>query len=85
MDISNLLDENGKVKRWPKKKEEKIEVLKYLNTKFEEGKQYSEKEVNEILNKWHNFSDYALLRREMFDNYLLERTRDGRKYWIKNR
>ena len=85
MDISKLLDGNGKVLRWPKKKEEKIAVLIYLNTKFEEGKEYSEKEVNELIDKWHNFKDYALLRREMFDNYLLERTKDGKKYWIENR
>ena len=57
----------------------------YLNTKFEEGKEYSEKEVNELIDKWHNFKDYALLRREMFDHYLLERTKDGKKYWIENR
>ena len=85
MDIPKLLDGNGKVLRWPKKKEEKIAVLMYLNTKFEEGKEYSEKEVNELIDKWHNFKDYALLRREMFDHYLLERTKDGKKYWIENR
>ena len=85
MDIPKLLDGNGKVLRWPKKKEEKIAVLMYLNTKFKEGKEYSEKEVNELIDKWHNFKDYALLRREMFDHYLLERTKDGKKYWIENR
>jgi len=85
MDILKLLNEDGKVFRWPKKKEEKIAVLIYLNTKFEEGKEYSENEVNELINKWHSFKDYALLRREMFDNYLLERTKDGKKYWIENR
>ena len=85
MDISKLLNEDGKVLRWPKKKEEKLAVLMYLNTKFEEGRDYTEKEVNQIIEKWHCFSDYALLRREMFDHYMLERTKDGKKYWIENR
>lgn len=82
LDIDDLKDENGKIKRWPKKKTEKLEVLKYVNSKFEVGEKYSEKEVNELINKWHTFGDYALIRREMFDHYLLERTPDGKEYWI---
>jgi len=85
MNISKLLNEDGKVLRWPKKKEEKLAVLMYLNGKFEEGREYTEKEVNQLIDKWHCFKDYALLRREMFDNYLLERTKDGKKYWIEKR
>jgi hypothetical protein len=83
-DIDSLKDKNGKIVRWPKKKIEKLEVLKYINSKFEIGKKYSEKQVNEIINNWHTFGDYALIRREMFDNYLLERTQDGKEYWIEN-
>jgi hypothetical protein len=53
MNIDHLIDQNGRVIRWPKKKDEKLEVLKYLNSKFENGRDYLEKEVNEIINKWH--------------------------------
>jgi hypothetical protein len=80
--IDKLLDENGRVNRWPKKKLEKNAVLLYLHRKMNTGKIYSEKEVNEIIMQWHSFGDYALLRREMFDNFLLERTKDGKQYWI---
>jgi hypothetical protein len=80
--IDNLKNSEGQILRWPKKKSEKIEVLKYINTKFSAGKKYSEREVNEIISKWHCFNDYALIRREMYDNYFLERTPDGKEYWI---
>jgi hypothetical protein len=80
--IENLLDDKGRVFRWPKKKLEKYAVLLYLHRKMTTGKIYSEKEVNEIIMQWHSFGDYALLRREMFDNFLLERTKDGKEYWI---
>jgi hypothetical protein len=85
INIEYLKDAKGRIFRWPKKKAEKIEVLKYIKTKFEIGKQYTEKEVNELIMEWHTFGDYALIRREMYDNFLLERTPDGRRYWIENK
>lgn len=80
--IEGLLDTAGRVRRWPKKKEEKLEVLKYLQGKLEPGRNYGEKEINAILDSWHCFGDYALLRRELYDKGLLDRTPDCRSYWV---
>jgi hypothetical protein len=79
--IEKFLDEKGKIKIWPAKKDAKIEILKYLSTKFEYEIFYSEKEINAIIENWHSFNDYFLLRRGMVDYKLLCRTRDGSKYW----
>jgi hypothetical protein len=81
--FQKLLDERGRVKRWPTKKAVKLLVLQYLQSKFEKGKKYSEKEFSSILKEWHLFNDHALLRREMYDNYLVDRTRDGREYRLR--
>ena len=80
-DIARFLDENLKVKSWPSKKDFKTEILKYISTKFEEGRFYKEKEVNMIIEDWHTFGDYFLLRRGLIDYKFLARTRDGSKYW----
>jgi hypothetical protein len=77
-----IKDLNGIIYRWPKRKEEKMAVLKYMQSKFEKNKIYTEREVNEIIRKWHSFGDFALIRREMYDNYLMDRTPDCKKYWI---
>jgi hypothetical protein len=77
-----LLDPAMRVKRWPKKIVEKLFVLEYLQTKLEIERKYSEKEVNTILKEWHLFNDHALLRRELYDRYYVNRTTDGREYWI---
>jgi hypothetical protein len=77
-----LLDNDGRIKRWPKKAKEKQFILEYLKSKFSNGRRYTEKEVNSIINEWHLFTDYALLRREMYDRYLINRTTDGREYWV---
>jgi hypothetical protein len=79
--LSNFLDNKDRIKIWPAKIEKKIEVLKYLSTKFECGKIYTEKEVNSIIESWHTFNDYFLLRRGLIDYKLLFRTRNGAQYW----
>ncbi len=78
----HLLSEQGKVKRWPKKDHEKRFVLEYLQGKLEKDVKYRESEINAILKEWHLFGDHALLRREMYDRYLLNRTADGKEYWL---
>ena len=80
--ISRFLDDIDCVTQWPKKNNDKLLVLKYLQGKFEINNKYSEIEVNTILNKWHTFKDHALLRRELFNKYLLNRTPDCRVYWV---
>jgi hypothetical protein len=49
-------------------------VLEYLVDSFEPGRQYAEREVNEILQPWH--ADYATLRRQLVDYGQLNRA-DG--------
>lgn len=60
-------------------------ALEFLAAKFEMGREYSEKEVNEILNQNHTFGDPALLRRELYMKKLLDRTPDGSRYWLQEK
>ena len=79
-----LLTSDGKVKRWPKKEREKQFIAEYLQSKFTKGRRYTGPEVNAILAVGHVFNDHALLRRELFERHLIERTRDGSAYWVEN-
>jgi hypothetical protein len=79
--IDRFIDNEGRIKIWPKKKEARIEILEYLVTKFQYDYLYSEKEVNSIIMKWHTFEDYFLLRRSLIDYKFLSRKRDGSEYW----
>lgn len=80
-EIKRYLDDEGKVTAWPSKRKLKLKVLEYLSNYFETGIHYSEKEVNNILNEQHTFNDPAILRRELYDNKFLNRTKDCREYW----
>lgn len=80
--LKSLLDAEGKLKRWPKKAEERAEVLCYLQGKFEKGKDYTEKEVNAVISGLHSFNDITMLRRELVAAHLMNRTPDCRRYWL---
>ena len=83
-DLKGYLDDKGKFDRLPGKRQKKKQasMLQFLAQKFEMGKKYSEKEVNEILNQHHSFEDPATLKRLMFGKKLLNRTLDGKSYWL---
>lgn len=81
--LRGYIDENGKFDKFPGKKQKKKQslMLQILASKFEIGIDYTELQVNEILNQQHTFKDPASLRRMMFGNGLLGRTIDGKRYW----
>lgn len=80
-DISKFLDDKSRIKIWPSKNEMKFEILSYLASKFECGRFYKGQEVNNIIEDWHTFGDYFLLRRGLIDHWLLSRTKNGARYW----
>ncbi|MDX1995432.1 MAG: DUF2087 domain-containing protein [bacterium] len=82
--LNAYLDAEGRVTRWPTRKgtfADQELVLAYLATKFEAGKVYTEREVNDVLRQYHTFEDWALLRRELFERGYLNREKNGSLYW----
>lgn len=79
--IRPFLDEEGKIKEWPMKKAKQRAILAYLAQDFEEGCDYTEKEVNEKIGDKHTFGDFYLLRRELIDAGMMSRTNNGSRYW----
>ncbi len=69
--------ECGRLKSIPSQLKKKQVVVRWLADNFQPGKQYSEKQVNAILKKYHD--DYATLRRELVDMKYLAR-KEG-IYW----
>lgn len=79
--IERFLDEEGKLRQLPRKQAPREEAYAYLADKFEDGRDYTEHEVNAILSSWHTFNDYFVLRRGLIEDGLLLRLPDGSKYW----
>ncbi|MDR1160466.1 MAG: DUF2087 domain-containing protein [Syntrophomonadaceae bacterium] len=79
--ITQFLDEAGKIKSLPSKYHVRLAVLFYLSQKFAIHRNYTEKEINDLINQWHVFRDYFILRREMVDAGFMNREKDGSRYW----
>lgn len=80
--LRNFMDANGKLTAFPAKRKMKIYCLIYLAEKFEAGRDYTERQVNNLLLSWHTFADPATLRRELYEYHFLDRSRDGKIYSV---
>ena len=80
--LTSFLDSEQRLKQYPSKQRPKLLTLFYLASKFEAGRQYSEPEVNEIICAWHTFTNWSMLRRELFNKHFLGRELDGSSYWL---
>ena len=76
-----FLNERGQLTALPAKHKKKLMALWYLAGKLEAGRQYTEPEINDLLDGWTTFHDPATLRRELYNQHLLSRTEDCRRYW----
>ncbi|MFN8374704.1 MAG: metalloregulator ArsR/SmtB family transcription factor [Anaerolineae bacterium] len=67
----------GKLTQFPSSDKKWNVILKWLTQYFEEGVQYTEKQVNEILTRFNE--DYATLRRDLVDYKYMQREKGI--YW----
>lgn len=80
-DLRRFMDRQGRITQFPVRPRDKLLVLEYIVARFEPGVTYTEKEVNDVINRQISFGDFVTLRRALVDERLLERTRDGSRYW----
>jgi predicted transcriptional regulator len=70
---------DGRLKTIPAQRKKLEAVLRYVVKAFDPGVRYSEKQVNEMLNRFHE--DAATLRRELVGYGLMGREGGGGEYW----
>lgn len=72
--------QDGHLVKLPKKEKRKVIIFLELIKTFDENRIYSEREVNEVIKDIHG--DFATIRRYLIDFKLLERSTDGKEYWV---
>jgi hypothetical protein len=77
--LTSCLEPDGTIKRLPSQPSQLRVILNYLVQAFTPGVDYTEKEVNTIIRRFH--VDVSGLRRDLVDAGLLDRERDGSRYW----
>jgi hypothetical protein len=77
--IKDYSRRDGSLKTLPSQRKKLEAILRYVVRAFDVGKRYSEKQVNEILARYH--ADTATLRRELVGFRLMKREGGGGEYW----
>jgi biotin operon repressor len=77
--IADFSRKDGSLKTIPAQRKKLEAILRHIVKAFEPNKRYSEKQVNEILGRYHE--DTASLRRELVGNKLMKREGGGGDYW----
>lgn len=81
-ELTPFLDADGRLTALPAKHKKKLLALWYLAGKLGAERQYTEPEINDLMDRWTLFHDPATLRRELYNKRLLNRTADGSRYWL---
>ena len=71
---------NGPLDVFPSKEKRKYIIAQEVIKRFDVGKVYLEKEINELLQTVHE--DFATIRRFLIDYRFMNRSDDGKEYWI---
>ena len=81
MRVDQFFSEDGSLISIPARSSKKIEVMKRIAEEFTVGVIYPEKNLNEIISRFHN--DTAAIRRHMIEFGIMERNTDS-EYWLVN-
>jgi hypothetical protein len=77
--IEQFFHEDGTLISIPAKSAKRLAVLHRIAYQFSAGTRYPERELNEIIARFHD--DTAAIRRYMIENGIMERDRDS-NYWL---
>jgi hypothetical protein len=77
--LKNFLNADGTLKQIPLQGNKLLIILNFIVDAFAFDANYTEKEVNTILRRFH--LDTATLRRYLVDHGLMARESDGTRYW----
>jgi hypothetical protein len=77
--LKNFLNPDGTLKQLPPMGNKLLIILNFIVDAFSFDANYTEKEVNTILRRFH--VDTAALRRYLVDYSLMARESDGTRYW----
>lgn len=75
--LAHFLSPDGSLHTIPTRRAKRLVVLDHLAQEFELGRTYPERDVDEVLKRFH--PDHAALRRHLVDEGFL--TRDANIYW----
>ena len=78
--LATFVDAEGRIIAFPAQEKKFQVLLRYVSQAFDPEVRYSEKQVNEILERYND--DTASLRRGLIESHFMQRELDGTAYWL---
>lgn len=80
-ELKPFLNESGQLTVLPARHKKRLYAFYYIAKKMEAGREYTEMEINSLINSATEFNDPATIRRELYNLHLVDRTLDCKSYW----
>lgn len=77
--VENFLGPDGRFRALPSQQKKYMAVLRYILQAFEPGRRYAEREVNDVIARYHE--DTAGIRRGFIEYGMMAREGGGGAYW----
>ena len=82
-ELKSFLDEDMRLTGLPAKRKKQMLGLYLIADQLPTDGEWSERELNAVLNTLHTFGDPAMIRRELFELGWLDRDPYGRRYTVR--
>lgn len=79
--LRRYMNREGKLTMLPLRQADRQAALAFLAEQIEPLRDYTEKEINALIQNQLAFDDFATIRRELYNNRFLDREPNGSRYW----
>ena len=82
-ELKSFLDDEMRLTAMPAKRRKQLLGLFLIADRLPEDGEWTERELNALLNTMHTFGDPAMIRRELFELGWLDRDLYGKRYTVR--
>ena len=79
--LRRYMNREGKLTMLPLRQQDRQAALGFIAEQIASGRDYSEKEINALIQSQIAYGDFVTIRRELYNSRYLDREPDGSRYW----
>lgn len=79
--LRRYMNRQGKLTQWPLRQQDRQIALALIAEQIAPDRDYSEKEINTIIQNQIAYDDFVTIRRELYNSRFVDREPNGSRYW----
>lgn len=81
-ELRRFMNRERRLTQFPTRERNRHLVLRHIAARLTPGRDYTEREVNELILSAIAFDDFVAIRRALFNAGYIGREKDGSRYWL---